>query len=97
MKKEEVKSMLSSIDKKKYEVVIKEQDNDYCITLKKRMKKCCICKEDKYYKNLSVRQDSRVPFLMVAKKVCRQCLPNVNIILANLKDSVTSPLETGKW
>lgn len=97
MKKEEVKSMLSSIDKAKYEVVIKEQDNDYCITLKKKTKKCCICKEDKYYKNLSIRQDSRVPYLMLAKKVCRQCLPNVNLILNNLKDSVKSPLETGKW
>ena len=97
MKKEELESMLTSIDKKKYEVVIKEQDKDYSVTLKKKTRKCSICKEDKYYRNLSVRQDSRVPYLMVAKKVCRQCLPNVNIILANLKDSVTSPLDSGKW
>lgn len=97
MTKEKLKSVLSSIDEKIYEVIITEQDKNYSIAIKKKMRKCCLCKEDKYYKNLTIRQDSRVPYFMVAKKICRQCLPNVNLILNNLKDSVKSPLTTGKW
>ena len=97
MNRKELDTILESIDTKVYEIEIKQQEEDYTVVLKKRMQKCCICKEDKYYKNLTIRQDSRVPFMMIAKKVCRQCLPNVNLILNNLKDSVKSPLETGKW
>ena len=98
MKKADIQSMLSTIDRNKYEVeVITVKEDDYTIKVIKKMKCCDICKEQKYYKNLTIRQDSRVPFMMVAKNVCRQCLPNVNIILNNLKDSIKSPLQTGKW
>lgn len=98
MKKADIENLLSTIDRNKYEVeVTTVKDNDYNIKVIKKMKCCDICKEQKYYKNLTIRQDSRVPFMMVAKNVCRQCLPNVNMILNNLKDSIKSPLQTGKW
>ena len=98
MKKADIQSMLSTIDRNKYEVeVITVKEDEFRVKIIKKMKCCDICKQDKYYKNLTIRQDSRVPFMMVAKNVCRQCLPNVNLILNNLKDSIKSPLQTGKW
>ena len=98
MDRKEIDNLLYTIDRTKYEVEVnKINEQDYSIKIIKKMKCCDICKQDKYYKNLTIRQDSRVPFMMVAKNVCRQCLPNVNLILNNLKDSIKSPLQTGTW
>ena len=97
MKKEELKVILSVIDKKKFDVIISESKGNYKIDINKKFVECCVCKSEKHYKTLTLRQDRRVKFLMVSKLICRTCLPQVNFILNNLKDSVSSPLDTGRW
>lgn len=97
MTKEELKVILSGIDKKKFDVTISEREGNYHIEIKKMFLMCDVCKSTKHYKTISLRQDRRVKFLMVSKHICRTCLPQVNFILNNLKESVSSPLDTGRW
>ena len=97
MKVEQAKQVLESLDKDKYEVKVISEQGRTNITIINKFQKCDVCKSTKHYRTLSVRQDSRVKFFMVGKKVCRTCLPQVQLILDNLKDSVQSPLETGRW
>tara|TARA_R100000781_G_C4039274_1_gene113402 strand:+ start:327 stop:620 length:294 start_codon:yes stop_codon:yes gene_type:complete len=93
----QVKQVLESLDNNKYEVKVITEQGKTNITIINKFQKCDVCKSTKHYRTLSVRQDSRVKFFMVGKKVCRTCLPQVQLILDNLKDSVQSPLKTGRW
>ena len=97
MNKEQVIQVLESMDKEVYEVKVSKQNDKVSITIIEKFQRCDVCKSTKHYKTLRIRQDSRVKFFMVDKKVCRTCLPDVNLILNNLKDSLRSPLTTGKW
>ena len=94
---EEVKELLEGIDKNKFSIVLTESRNKVSMTIHRKHQDCDVCSSKKHYKTLTIRQDSRVKFFMVGKKVCRTCLKDVNIILNNLKDSVQSPHETGRW
>ena len=88
---------LESIDLNKYEVRTSDDIDKVSITIIRKMQKCDICESTKHYRTLAIRQDSRVKFFMVSRKVCRNCIKDVDIILNNLKDSVQSPLKTGRW
>ena len=97
MKKDKLQNVLSKVNEKDFDVIVEELDKGYRIVIHKRIRRCALCKRGVHYKTLSVRQDSRVKFLMVGKKICRTCLPQVDLIVNNLKDSVKSPLITGRW
>lgn len=89
--------VLEGIDLKKYEVNTTEDKDKISFTINRIHQKCDICGSTKHYRTLAIRQDSRVKFFMVSRKVCRNCIKDVDIILNNLKDSVQSPMKTGRW
>lgn len=91
------KRMLENVDTSLYDVKVTERLNSVNIELIRKKQVCSICNSVKHYKHLQLRQDSRVKLLIVPKKVCNTCLPQVNLIIKNLKDSVMSPMRTGKW
>ena len=93
----EIKQALQNIDKDKYVVLASEQKNKLSFTIQKKFICCDICNGTRHYKTLRVRQDSRVKFFMIERNVCRKCIDDVDLLLNNLKESVKSPLETGKW
>ena len=96
--RKDIQKNLSSINLDKYDVKITKHDNDcLTVTIHKKFILCDVCRSKKHFRTLALRQDSRVKFFMIGKKVCRTCLYDVDLILNNLKDSVTSPLKTGRW
>lgn len=90
--------MLEPIDRDKYEVSITYSGNgNYKIDITEKYKVCDSCKKPRYYKSLYVRQDSRVKFLLVHKYFCRQCIIQVDLILKNIKPSVESVIDSGRY
>ena len=86
--KEVIDKELKKIDEKKYEVKITHCDGNISINVHKIIRTCFICKRKHHIKRLYVRQDDRVVGLFVAKRICGDCIFQVDTLLKRLKTTV---------